>query len=358
MKALTTFVFFVLNCYQLQSQILPTEGLFDFESIFQQKNIRISKRIKEECNLQNYFIQQTYYNANKDSEIDSVEQIKQVLSYYFPPNSSSEILELLDDGNHFDNEANDGIYGNFLVDDFSKFRTNESIINIILKDTLGISYVIIYPTVNYLPEIPKIIIPQNKSIVTSAMPEIGWTIDPNADGGGIILIGSNLIIGDELEEMIWQKEFSRNTSGFFTEKIPVHLSCNKEYILIIWSYTNTKQINNNWDRGAYSIEWCKFFVDTLHKNENLILLQNFPNPFKSRTTITYLMPDAAKVSIKVYDIIGREITTLINEEQSIGEHYVSWNGKDDTGNNVASGIYFCNIIFNKQSISRKMLLAR
>ena len=74
--------------------------------------------------------------------------------------------------------------------------------------------------------------------------------------------------------------------------------------------------------------------------------------------IKYNLPSTGKISIKIFDIIGREIATLINQEQSAGEHYVPWNGKDNTGNKVASGVYFYNIRFNRQSISQKMLLIR
>ena len=145
----------------------------------------------------------------------------------------------------------------------------------------------------------------------------------------------------------------------FTEKVPVHLVNRKEYTVIIWSYTNTKLINNEWNRGAYSIEWSQFYVDTLKKNnEEFILSQNFPNPFNSRTVIKYNLPGNGKISINIYDIIGRKITTLLSEEQSVGEHYILWNGKNNLGYDIASGIYFYNIIFNDLSITKKMILAK
>ncbi len=343
--------------WQTYGQVLPVEDLFEYDSIFKQKNIRVSERIKEEWDLPEYYVQQTYYNANKDSNIDSLKSITQVLSIHYLLNNTKKILKLFDDGCHFDNKAGDGIYGNFLVDDSSILRTDEIIIDIQL-DTLGINYVAVHPPVNYHPENPRIIIPQHKSIISCETPEISWAIDPKSDGCGAILLGSPPILGKELEDIVWQKEFKGNTNKIFTARLPLSLLNNKEYTLIIWSYTNTKIINNNWNGGAYSIEWCKFFVDTLHKSENLILSQNFPNPFNSRTVIKYDLPDAGNISIKIFDNIGQKITTLINQEQSAGEHVVLWNGKNDSGNNVASGVYFYNLKFNRWSTSHKMLLTR
>jgi len=81
-----------------------------------------------------------------------------------------------------------------------------------------------------------------------------------------------------------------------------------------------------------------------------MLSQNFPNPFNSRTIIKYSLPDAGNISIKIFDIIGQEITTLIDQEQSAGEHYILWHGKNRSGNDVASGVYFYNLKFNSWSI--------
>ena len=65
------------------------------------------------------------------------------------------------------------------------------------------------------------------------------------------------------------------------------------------------------------------------------LSQNFPNPFNPLTTIRYSLPLSANVKLAVYDLLGREITTLVNEEQSAGWKEVEWNAK-----NISSGIYF------------------
>jgi hypothetical protein len=80
------------------------------------------------------------------------------------------------------------------------------------------------------------------------------------------------------------------------------------------------------------------------------LQQNYPNPFlsgaKSRaagnpgTRIAYALPQAAHVVIKIHDALGREIATLVDEKLAAGSHFVAWDGKDSTGRETPSGIYF------------------
>ena len=69
------------------------------------------------------------------------------------------------------------------------------------------------------------------------------------------------------------------------------------------------------------------------------LLQNNPNPFNPSTAIKFYVPDVSNVTIKIYDILGREVKTLLNEQTGAGYHVVYWNGRDSRGKEVSSGIY-------------------
>ncbi|NOX89398.1 MAG: T9SS type A sorting domain-containing protein [Calditrichaeota bacterium] len=71
------------------------------------------------------------------------------------------------------------------------------------------------------------------------------------------------------------------------------------------------------------------------------LLQNYPNPFNPETHISYQLPQASRVTIKIYNLLGREVITLVNENQSAGVFNITWNGKDASGRDVPSGTYFC-----------------
>jgi tetratricopeptide (TPR) repeat protein len=89
-----------------------------------------------------------------------------------------------------------------------------------------------------------------------------------------------------------------------------------------------------------------------------INISNFPNPFNPITTIYYYIPKDGKVTLRVFDILGREVITLVNENIMAGHHNVVWEGKDKYGTNVTSGIYFYNINYDEQTITKKMMLVK
>ncbi|NUN69630.1 MAG: T9SS type A sorting domain-containing protein [Bacteroidetes bacterium] len=76
------------------------------------------------------------------------------------------------------------------------------------------------------------------------------------------------------------------------------------------------------------------------KEPVLDVLNNYPNPFNSSTTINYSIKTAGRVQIQVTSILGEVIATLINESKSPGEYQTVWNGKSDQGQYVGSGVYF------------------
>ena len=88
------------------------------------------------------------------------------------------------------------------------------------------------------------------------------------------------------------------------------------------------------------------------------LLQNSPNPFNPSTTIKFYTPNTSDVTIKIYDILGKEVATLINQQTTAGYHIVYWNGKDNRGENVASGIYLYRLTAGNFSETKKMNLLK
>ena len=74
------------------------------------------------------------------------------------------------------------------------------------------------------------------------------------------------------------------------------------------------------------------------------LAQNFPNPFNPTTTIRFTLGKRAKVSVVLYDMTGREVSTLVNQEKEAGTYDATWNATSDTGFSVASGTYFYRLV--------------
>jgi uncharacterized protein (TIGR02145 family) len=81
--------------------------------------------------------------------------------------------------------------------------------------------------------------------------------------------------------------------------------------------------------------------------------QNYPNPFNPSTTIKYRIPTEGNVSLKVFDLLGNEIATLVNDYRSAGSYSVDFNGK-----NIPSGIYFYKIQVNEFTEAKKMILLK
>ncbi|MBI4535553.1 MAG: T9SS type A sorting domain-containing protein [Ignavibacteriae bacterium] len=96
--------------------------------------------------------------------------------------------------------------------------------------------------------------------------------------------------------------------------------------------------------------------DVPHRFE---LSQNYPNPFNPSTTIQYAIPPGTEhVSLKVFDMLGREVATLVDERQQPGNYSVEWNGRNRFGSDVASGVYFYTLNGGNFSTARRMLLVR
>jgi hypothetical protein len=81
--------------------------------------------------------------------------------------------------------------------------------------------------------------------------------------------------------------------------------------------------------------------------------QNYPNPFNPSTTISYQLPQSSFVTLKIYDILGKEVTTLVNENQAAGKYNVNFNA-----NSLTSGIYIYKISAGSFSVSKKMMLMK
>ncbi len=84
--------------------------------------------------------------------------------------------------------------------------------------------------------------------------------------------------------------------------------------------------------------------------------QNYPNPFNSHTSIRFSLAQEGRVILKIFNIRGEEIQTLVDEKLSLGIHETVWNGTNRHGQKVSSGIYFCCLLAGRERLVRKMLL--
>jgi subtilisin-like proprotein convertase family protein len=85
---------------------------------------------------------------------------------------------------------------------------------------------------------------------------------------------------------------------------------------------------------------------------------NYPNPFNPMTTIKFDIPAAGKVDLRVYDVAGRLVRTLVNAELPAAQHSVVWDGTDNTGRRQASGVYYYRLVTDDRVATRKMMLVK
>jgi len=109
------------------------------------------------------------------------------------------------------------------------------------------------------------------------------------------------------------------------------------------------------DIGAF--QWCDLSAAEDDPLSVFLMEQNYPNPFVSRTAVSYTLPADSFVTAKVYNVRGQEIKSLISGNQSAGRNSVSWNGKNNQGRRVSQGIYFLRLQAGNDVSSVRMLLS-
>jgi flagellar hook assembly protein FlgD len=89
------------------------------------------------------------------------------------------------------------------------------------------------------------------------------------------------------------------------------------------------------------------------------LSQNYPNPFNPSTSIEFTVRERTRVSLKVYDVSGQLVRTLLEAERAPGEvHRMTWDGRNDAGQAVSSGVYFYRLVASDFTQTKKMVLLK
>lgn len=88
------------------------------------------------------------------------------------------------------------------------------------------------------------------------------------------------------------------------------------------------------------------------------LKQNYPNPSNPSTEISFDLPKASVVELRIYNVIGQEVRTLANSAMEAGQHKIVWDGRDEGGSSVASGVYFYRLTAGSYTDTKKMMLLK
>jgi len=210
----------------------------------------------------------------------------------------------------------------------------------------------------------------------------------NCDGGGIYCRGDSIVI---VSNTITNNSASKG-GGIYTSSSSVQVSENNiygnaHYGLYNWDTTGVVDADSNWwgdQTGPYHpslnpgglgdtvSSWVDFEPwlskpSGVKKEDSYKLRvmgyelgQNWPNPFNSTTAISYQLSEVSphRTTLKIYNVLGQEVRMLVDEEQAPGYYSVVWDGRDNLGKDVSSGIYFCRLKVSRFSQTRKMVLIR
>ncbi len=113
---------------------------------------------------------------------------------------------------------------------------------------------------------------------------------------------------------------------------------------------------NPWVVETSPVEWEEQDFSLLPQEFDL--RQNYPNPFNPTTVIEYALPKPSEVTIRIYNILGQKVRDLLDEHQDAGYKSVLWDGKDNSGNEVSSGVYFYRIQAKDFIKCKKMTLLK
>jgi len=189
-----------------------------------------------------------------------------------------------------------------------------------------------------------------------------YEVDPGTKGNQIILEIANTSKTMEANNVDVKLIKSSKQLKFKDEEQTInHLDKKKEadvtfaFDINVTAPANTKD-TVEFQISGKGINQTKSFVLKYSAPKQYALYQNYPNPFNPTTTIRYSIPEtqhAASVQLKVYDILGREITTLVNKEQKAGNYEVKFNGS-----RYASGIYIYRLTADNFVSIKKMMMVK
>ena len=202
-------------------------------------------------------------------------------------------------------------------------------------------------------------------------PNNDWLITPQIPGGGELRFWARTYMPDYGLERLKvgvsttgtaPADFTIISEGTYME-VPVEWT---EYVYDLTAYAG-QQIHVA--LNCVSNDAFIMFIDDVKitgsgDNEDIVAVHkttlkgNYPNPFNPETTISFSVMNEAPVSLDIYNVKGQLVRKLVNDVKAAGEHTVVWNGKDNNGRAVSSGVYYYKMTTGKYSSTKKMILMK
>ena len=203
---------------------------------------------------------------------------------------------------------------------------------------------------------PLLSVPAEDSIIVGDTLVFNFSsIDPDSD---ILLDNPDVFVRPNCGSVTAQRDSGSGTSYGVWEVTFVSQGCTpgNHYIIV-----DVEDSCGNIGRDS-SLVLVKSSSDVFDKPKEtsfeITLSQNYPNPFNVRTEISLELSEEGEVSLKVYNLVGQVVRTLTNQKMNPGRYLFFWDGTDQNGREVASGIYFVQLISKNLMTTRKMVLLK
>jgi len=153
---------------------------------------------------------------------------------------------------------------------------------------------------------------------------------------------------------------TENNSGFWA----LTAVNSQNVAAITWNDSNYYDLKAKGDALPLNSLWtCRANQENVStedevQNPVVYALSNYPNPFNPSTTINYSLKEASSVRVDIYNLKGQQVRHLLSETKAAGDNHLIWDGTDDQGRSVASGVYLYKIHAGKYSSSKKMMLLK
>jgi len=210
----------------------------------------------------------------------------------------------------------------------------------------------------YYPEPPEefsLIYPQDGDTNISMLPTLIWQPAPDPDTGDRITYSLVYSTHSDFSDSVMIPGLDEDTSYTFTDSLKPETDYYwKVYASDRFALTTECESPYHFTTGKTGV----LVITSPEVPRTYSLSQNFPNPFNPLTQIRYALPKPSRVSLLVYNILGEEIAALIDAQQEPGYYRIVWDGRDELGRGVCSGIYFYRLRAGDFISVKRMVLIR
>ncbi len=250
-------------------------------------------------------------------------------------------FEMLTTGDYQVVPRGDGVRFEPMSRSYSPLLNSRAVENFVVIDTLKPKIQLIYPN-------------GGERLVAASIDTIHWRATDNIGIDSIAIDFSS----DQGQSWSTLVRMGGSTVSFFAWTVPNLSSNHCQIRIIVWDFDRNQAMDLS--DGPFSIAAKSAVTD-----EGKALLpmlfaveQNYPNPFNSSTQIRFQLPAASVVQIKIFNTLGQVIAIVAERNFEAGHHQIDWDGKDQLGYDVPSGIYFYQVRAANEAVMRRMVLLR